>query len=79
MSVSGFLSEAVKLLVNEPDAVSINETTDRGATIFWVTVAPNDVGRVIGKDGRVVSSLRQVVSAVGSKSKIKTVVKINAD
>jgi predicted RNA-binding protein YlqC (UPF0109 family) len=37
------------------------------------------VGRVIGKDGRVVSSLRQVITAVGAKHRYKTVVKVNAD
>lgn len=79
MSVTDFIETSVKLLVNEPDAVSVDEADDRGTKVFSVTVAPNDVGRVIGKDGRVVSSLRQVVAAVGSKSRIRTVVKVTTE
>ena len=79
MSVSEFIETSVKLLVNEPDSVSVSEMDDRGTMVYSVTVAPNDVGRVIGKDGRVVSSLRQVVAAVGSKSRVRTVVKVSTD
>lgn len=66
----------VKLTVQEPDVVEVNEIQDRGVTVFNVTVAPNDVGRVIGKEGRVISCIRQIVSAVASKDRKRTVVKI---
>ncbi|MBX3097644.1 MAG: KH domain-containing protein [Fimbriimonadaceae bacterium] len=66
----------VKLTVQEPDVVAVNEVQDRGVTVFNVTVAPNDVGRVIGKEGRVISCIRQIVSAVASKERKRTVVKI---
>lgn len=79
MSLLTLVEETVQLLVNEPDAVSVHEEDDRGTMVYTVTVAPGDVGRVIGKDGRVVSSLRQVVSAVGSKHRSKTVVKVKTE
>lgn len=66
----------VKLTVQEPDVVEVNEVQDRGVTVYNVTVAPNDVGRVIGKEGRVISCIRQIVSAVASKERKRTVVKI---
>lgn len=70
------VEHVIRLVVSEPDAVSVQESRDRAATIFIVNVAPNDVGRVIGKDGRVISSIRQLVGAAGAKARIKTVVKV---
>lgn len=79
MSLSGLVEESVKLVVNEPDSVAVESANDRGAVIYSVTVAPNDVGRVIGKDGRVVSSIRQLVGAAGAKANEKAIVKIKTD
>ena len=66
----------IKYLVEEPDSVNVTETTDRGTKLYNVTVAPNDVGRVIGKDGRVITCVRHFVAAAGSKNRQKTVVKV---
>ncbi|MCB0826724.1 MAG: KH domain-containing protein [Armatimonadetes bacterium] len=79
MALTEMVEECVKNLVSEPDAVTVDENNDRGTMVYNVTVAPNDVGRVIGKDGRVVSAIRQMISAAGSKAGKRTVVKINAD
>ncbi len=79
MSLCNLVGEAVKLVVNEPDSVDVSSTKDRGAVIYNVIVAPNDVGRVIGKDGRVVSSIRQLVGAAGAKANEKAIVKIKTD
>ncbi|MCW5936040.1 MAG: KH domain-containing protein [Fimbriimonadaceae bacterium] len=76
MSLSDFVQRLVELTVLEPDSVSVQQSADRGATIYLVSVAPNDVGRVIGKDGRVITCIRQLVSAAGAKAKQRTVVKV---
>jgi predicted RNA-binding protein YlqC (UPF0109 family) len=53
----------VRHLVDQPDAVMIREVdTERGVT-FELSVAPEDVGKVIGKGGRTVKSIRNVVVA----------------
>ena len=79
MSLIPLVEETIKLLVQEPDAVVVTEGMDRSANIITVTVAPNDVGRVIGKDGRVISSIRQFIGAAGAKARQKTVVKVVTD
>lgn len=79
MSLIPLVEETIKLLVSEPDTVSVSETKDRNTMVYAVTVSPSDVGRVIGKDGRVISSVRQLISAAGAKSRLKTVVKVNSD
>ncbi len=79
MSLKPFVENIIKLTVFEPDVVRVEEKNDRGTRVFNVTVAPTDVGRVIGKDGRVISCIRQLVSAAGAKAHQRTVVKVNTD
>ncbi|MES1227424.1 MAG: KH domain-containing protein [Armatimonadota bacterium] len=79
MSLVPLVEETIKMLVADPDAVKVDETNDRGTLVYTVSVAPSDVGRVIGKDGRVISSVRQLVGAAGAKSRFKTVVKVASD
>lgn len=74
-----FVEEVVRSMVDQPDEVSIEERYSDGARTFFVTVAADDVGKVIGKGGRVVSALRCVVSAIASKSREKAFVKVITD
>jgi hypothetical protein len=79
VSLQPLVESLVKNLVEEPDAVNVEETADRGVQLFNVTVAPNDVGRIIGKDGRVITCVRHIVGAAGAKRREKTIVKILAE
>jgi len=76
MSYSPFVEEIVKSIVSDPDSVEIDEVLEGNTRTFNVRVAQDDVGKVIGKSGRVISAIRQVVSAIASKSKEKAYVKI---
>ncbi len=76
MSYAAFVEQVVKLVVDEPDAVHIEEEVDGNTRTFFVRVAPDDVGKVIGKSGRVVSAIRAVVSAIASKQREKAFVKV---
>jgi predicted RNA-binding protein YlqC (UPF0109 family) len=57
------LEQIAKGLVDEPDSVSVtvDETDDRGVTVYHLHVAENDMGRVIGKHGRIAKAIRTVV------------------
>lgn len=76
MSYRALLEDLIKSLVDNPDSVEIDEEFDAGTRTFYVNVSPDDVGKVIGKSGRVVSSIRFVVSAVAAKAREKAFVKI---
>ena len=76
MSYSPFVEELVKQMVSEPDSVEVDEVLEGNTRTFNVRVAQEDVGKVIGKSGRVISAIRQVVSAIASKSKEKASVNI---
>ena len=68
----------VKELVDEPDQVSIVEVPGEESTTYEVRVAPGDLGKVIGKQGRIANALRTVAKAVAMKNKRKVYVEIVA-
>ena len=68
-----------KALVEYPDQVVVTET-DRGQDLLVeLQVAPSDMGKVIGRKGRIAKELRDVVKAASSKSDKKVVVEIGND
>ena len=50
-----------RVLVDDPDAVKVTETEQRGVAVVELFVAPDDLGRVIGRQGRTASALRTLV------------------
>ncbi|HKS72764.1 MAG TPA: KH domain-containing protein [Terriglobales bacterium] len=60
------VEQIVKSLVDDPDHVSVNQI-DGETTVFELTVAPNDVGKVIGKQGRTARAMRTLLGAAGVK------------
>lgn len=76
MSYRPFVEHLIKSVVENPDAVEIDEDVEGTTRTFYVRTMPDDVGKVIGKSGRVVAAIRCVVSAVASKSRERAYVKI---
>jgi len=56
----------IRSLVDDPEAVSIARTETAGGELFEVTVAADDVGKVIGRSGRIIKALRTLLRAAGS-------------
>lgn len=65
-----------KALVDNPDAVSVEEVMEDDTLVLMLTVAQEDKGKVIGKQGKIASAVRSVVKAAASQSGKKAVVKI---
>lgn len=65
-----------KSLVDNPDAVEVKEISGNQTIVLELKVAPEDMGKVIGKQGRIAKALRTVVKAAASKEKKKVVVEI---
>jgi predicted RNA-binding protein YlqC (UPF0109 family) len=68
----------VKELVDNPDAVEVSEVTGDDSTTYEVRVSPDDLGKVIGKQGRIANAIRTLVKAVAMKDKRKVYVEILA-
>lgn len=64
----------IKNLVEKPEAVSIEEVQNEKETVLKVTLDSKDMGRVIGKQGRMAKSIRTVLKAVATKQNQKVVV-----
>ncbi len=58
-------------LVDDPDAVQVNEVERDDATVFELRVAKEDLGKVIGKQGRTARAIRSLLSASASKENRK--------
>jgi len=54
-----------RALVSRPDEVRVTRVSREGRVILTLEVAPEDMGRVIGKDGRVIKAIRKVVRTTG--------------
>ena len=65
-----------KALVEHPEEVSVIETEKNGETILELKVAPADMGKVIGKQGRIAKAIRSVVKAAATKEDKKVIVEI---
>jgi len=67
----------VRALVDDPEQVAVNKIEGERSIIFEVRVAPDDLGKVIGKGGRIANALRTLVRAAGAKERKSIWVDIN--
>lgn len=65
-----------KSLVDNPDQVIVNEINREESLIFELKVAPEDMGKVIGKQGRIAKSIRTVIKAAAVKQNKRVIVEI---
>jgi hypothetical protein len=65
-----------KSLVDNPDAVTVNEVDGEQSIILELKVAPEDMGKIIGKQGRIAKAIRTVVKAVAVKQNKRIIVEI---
>ena len=65
-----------KSLVDAPDQVEVSEIEKEDEIVIELNVAPEDMGKVIGKQGRIAKAIRSVVKAAASKEDKKVIVEI---
>jgi uncharacterized protein len=65
--VKELVTEIVKVLVDSPADVVVSEVTGEQTTVLELRVAPGDLGKVIGKQGRTARSIRTILGAAGMK------------
>lgn len=66
----------IRSLVDDPDAVIIDEKVAEGQSVLFVKVAPAEVGKIIGRQGRTIKALRAVITAAGRKRGSQTSIEI---
>ena len=65
-----------KNIVDNPDSVNVSEVEGERTTILELRVDPDDLGKVIGKQGRIVKAMRVILGAASAKSKKRAVLEI---
>ncbi len=66
----------VRALVDNPDEVTIEETIEQDEIILKLKVSQDDVGKVIGKQGRIAKAIRTVLKSAGNKNNVKVSLEI---
>jgi predicted RNA-binding protein YlqC (UPF0109 family) len=66
----------IKGIVDNPDKVEINEIIGERSSIFEVRVDSNDIGKVIGRQGRNIKSIRTIVNAAAQKDDKRVIIEI---
>jgi len=72
-----FLDYVIKSLVDNPDDVNIERTVDEMGVLLTLTVSPEDMGKIIGRQGNTAKSIRTLLRIVGMKSNARVNLKIN--
>lgn len=67
--MKALITTIVKPLVDYPEDVVVTENEEPNKIVYHLTVHPDDIGKVIGKNGRIAKSIRTVVYAIGSDVK----------
>jgi len=75
-SITELLEFLVKALVEEPDEVEVEELEEDGDLVYEISVAEGDLGRVIGKGGRVANAIRTVAKAAAVRIDRRVIVDI---
>ena len=65
-----------KNLVDNPEAVSVNEITEEDGLVLELRVAPEDMGKVIGRQGRIAKEIRTIIKTVAQRDGVKVAVEI---
>lgn len=80
MGVKSIMKELVgfiaRLLVDKPDEVDVQETQNESSIIIELRVSPEDMGKVIGKQGKIAKSIRTLTKAAAAKEGKRVVVEI---
>lgn len=74
--MTNLLTYIVKSIVENEDAVKVEEIEEENAFVYKISVAPEDTGRVIGKQGKIAQSIRSIAKAATPRERKKTIVDI---
>ncbi|MEW5944799.1 MAG: KH domain-containing protein [bacterium] len=74
--MKGLLEYIVKAIVDAPESVTIKEVLGEKAVVFEIRVAESDIGKVIGRNGRIINAIRTLVRAAAVKEGKKVSVEL---
>jgi predicted RNA-binding protein YlqC (UPF0109 family) len=76
--VKDLVETVARALATQPESVEVSEVDEGDTTTVSVTLAPDDLGRIIGREGRTARALRSLAAAAGRKRNRRVVVRIKS-
>ena len=76
MNLKVLIEEIARTLVDNPDDVQVTEVQGEQTTVLELRVAADDLGKVIGKQGRTARAMRTLLAAAGTKNQMRVVLEI---
>lgn len=70
------IKHIVQALVDHPEQIAISEVEGKQGTVLEIKVAKEDVGKIIGKQGRTAQAIRTLLNAASAKAKKRTIIEI---
>jgi len=77
MDKKEIIKEIVKELVDTPEEVSVEEIMGESAVVLNIKVVKSDLGKIIGRKGRIISSLRTLFGSIFAKNGQKAIIEVN--
>ena len=77
--MQAFLEYAVKGLVNHPEAVTVTPVVKEALTVYQLRVHPDDVGKIIGRQGMTINALRSLLLAGSAKKALRCALELVED
>ena len=71
-----FAEYVVKTLVNHPDSIAISEILGRQSIVLEVRCHSDDMGRVIGKNGKTIGAVRTLLNSIGARQGLKVMLEV---
>ena len=75
-AVRDIIETVARALADSPQKVAVSETEHRGTTLIEVTVAPPDVGKLIGRQGRTIQAMRTIATMTGERAGKKVTLEV---
>lgn len=72
-----FVELVARMLARYPEEVEVTETTDGNTVVYRVKLAPDDVGRIIGREGRIVRAIRSLLRAAAVRQGVRVALEID--
>jgi predicted RNA-binding protein YlqC (UPF0109 family) len=76
-SLAEFVAVVARMLARSPDDVQVTEAADGDTVVYKLHLAPEDVGRVIGREGRVVRAIRSLLRAAAVRQGVRVALEID--
>lgn len=75
-AIKSLIEQIVASLVDDPDSVRVQTSTTNDTTVYGIEIAQQDIGKVIGKEGRIANAIRTVVKAAAAQTNHRVNVEI---